>query len=71
MESDFDATQLDVTQVYVGNTMGVLLAEQVMELDNNSDGLTDLVTQPVKQAGLPRRRRWDNPAPSYRIPVLL
>jgi hypothetical protein len=42
VESAFDATQLEVTQVYVGNTMGVLLAEQVMELDNNSDGLTDL-----------------------------
>jgi hypothetical protein len=42
VESAFDASRLDLTQVYVGNTMGVLLPEQVMELDNNGDGLMDL-----------------------------
>jgi hypothetical protein len=39
---DFDATALDVKRTYVGNVKGVVLPERSMEIDNNSDGLTDL-----------------------------
>ncbi|UCG51651.1 MAG: S8 family serine peptidase, partial [Candidatus Latescibacterota bacterium] len=38
----FDATLIDVTQAYVGNTQGVALPEETMEIDNDGDGLTDL-----------------------------
>jgi immune inhibitor A len=43
VERSFDATRLDVSQVYVGNTLGAILSQQHQELDNNGDGLTDLV----------------------------
>jgi M6 family metalloprotease-like protein len=42
VEALFDATQLDLTRTYVGNTMGVLLPERSEALDQNGDGLMDL-----------------------------
>ncbi|MEJ2720675.1 MAG: FlgD immunoglobulin-like domain containing protein, partial [bacterium] len=38
----FDATELDITRVYVGNTNGVTAPEKSLEVDNNNDGLLDL-----------------------------
>jgi hypothetical protein len=42
VETMFDATQLDLTKTYVGNTMGVLLPERSEEVDQNGDGMMDL-----------------------------
>ena len=38
----YDATALDVTKLYVGNARAVTLPVEVIEVDNNSDGLMDL-----------------------------
>jgi hypothetical protein len=43
LESHFDATLLDMTRAYVGNTQGVILPEERTEVDNDGDGLMDLV----------------------------
>lgn len=42
IETMFDATQLDMTRTYIGNVTGVILPARWEELDQNSDGLTDL-----------------------------
>jgi hypothetical protein len=48
VESHFDATLLDMTRAYVGNTQGAILPEERMEVDNDGDGLVDLVlTYPI------------------------
>lgn len=39
----FDATRLDVTKAYVGNTAGAISPFRSLKLDNNRDGLVDLV----------------------------
>ncbi|UCH83885.1 MAG: HYR domain-containing protein [Candidatus Latescibacterota bacterium] len=38
----FDATALELTRVYVGNTKSVVVPERSLEVDNNTDGLTDV-----------------------------
>jgi hypothetical protein len=43
IERLFDATELDLTRTYVGNTQGVLLPERWEDIDQNADGLMDLV----------------------------
>jgi hypothetical protein len=42
ISDQFDALTVDVDQAYVGNAEGVILPEEVQEIDNNGDGLTDL-----------------------------
>ncbi|MEJ2720528.1 MAG: HYR domain-containing protein [bacterium] len=42
VEEAFDATQLDVTRTYVGNVLDVKLPVEVLEIDNNADGLMDI-----------------------------
>jgi hypothetical protein len=42
VETFFDATELDISQVYVGNTMGVLVPDRWEVLDQNEDGLMDI-----------------------------
>lgn len=42
IERLFDATQLDMSRTYVGNTMGVLVPQRWGHLDQNADGLIDL-----------------------------
>ena len=42
VETMFDATDLDLTRTYVGNTMGALLPEDSQVLDQDGDGLMDL-----------------------------
>ncbi len=39
----FDALTVDLSQAYVGNINGVVLPEEVREIDNNADGLMDVV----------------------------
>jgi hypothetical protein len=43
LSDGFDATTLDVSKVYVGNVKGAIVPERSLEVDNNADGLTDLV----------------------------
>jgi hypothetical protein len=43
IEELFDATQLDMSRTYVGNTKGVLVPDRWEELDQNGDGLMDVV----------------------------
>ncbi|UCG52704.1 MAG: T9SS type A sorting domain-containing protein [Candidatus Latescibacterota bacterium] len=43
VEEGLDATMLDVTKVYVGNLKGIVLPLETLELDNDGDGLVDLV----------------------------
>jgi hypothetical protein len=43
VSEQFDALTVDVSQAYVGNADGVVLPEEVREIDNNADGLMDVV----------------------------
>ncbi len=43
VEQVFDATQIDISRAYVGNTIGTLLPLETREIDNNGDQMADLV----------------------------
>jgi hypothetical protein len=43
LEQVFDATRVDVSRAYVGNTLGTLLPVEAREIDNNGDRMADLV----------------------------
>jgi hypothetical protein len=42
IEQFFDATEIDISRAYVGNTLGTLLPLETREIDNNGDQMDDL-----------------------------